>query len=198
MGHRYHLYSVPKTFIEETSRCQSIEDFKPVYLKYCNVPEQFEFEKCYAIYEIGKDLLCLEDHKFDDEMHLHGDTLFKSVELRQRFESEDIIVLEDREGLLAAIEWCRKQIVDNLKDLQEEKSNSKYDDRSQLDRMKSYVQSKLYSWESYWIPDYRPYRLDPKCEKLCSHDCYDFIIWDLVRIYKTFDWENNSIILMGW
>lgn len=198
MGHRYHLYEVPKSFIEETARCETIEDFKSVYLRYSKEPEIFEAENHYAIYEIGKDLFCNEDCKFDEHMHLFGDTLFKSIELRQRFQSEDIVVLDDKEGLLAAIEWCRQQVLDTLKDLQNEKSSSRYDDRSQLDRMKSYVQSQLYCWESSYIPEYRPYRLDTNNERLCSHDCYQFIIWDLVRVYKNFDWENNSIILMGW
>ena len=198
MGHRYHLYEVPKTFINETALCDTLEQFREVYIKYAKDLELFNSENHYAIYEIGKDLMCTEDGNFDSEMHLHGDTLFKSIELRERFQSEDIIVLEDKEGLEAAIEWCRQHIINELKDLQREKSESRYDDRSQLDRMKSYVQSLLYSWESTYIPDYRPYRLNTDMDRLCSHECYDFIIWDLVRVYKNFDWKNNSIILMGW
>ena len=27
---------------------------------------------------------------------------------------------------------------------------------------------------------------------------YEYSIFELVRLYKTFDWENDNLVLMGW
>ena len=35
-------------------------------------------------------------------------------------------------------------------------------------------------------------------ECLVSSWLYEHTIFDLVRIYKTFDWENKCLLFMGW
>lgn len=198
MGHRYHLYEVPKAFIEETAKCQTLAEFRNVYVQWCKDIKQFENENHYALYEIGKDLFCTEDCEFNSDMHLYGDTLFKSIELRERFQDYDVIVLDDKIGLEQTIEWIRALMLKCMKELMMKNSPDRWDDRSQLDRMKDYIQCRIQCWESEFLLDFRPYILDTDKERLCRHELYDFIIWDLVRVYKNFDWQNNSIILMGW
>ena len=200
MSYRYHLYKVPKTFVSETRDCKTLEDFTQIYLKYIkeNQKEQFYSENHYSLYDIGQDILCCEDGKFCDEMHLYGDALFTSLELREKFFEDDCIILDDKEGLRAAIEFCRTKIIDWYDDLLQEKSKDSWNTGSQLDRMKQFVSLAKGRWESEWIPDYRPYNLSVDNPALNHHGCWEFVLWDLVRVYKSFDWDNYSIMFMGW
>lgn len=38
---------------------------------------------------------------------------------------------------------------------------------------------------------YRPWIFD------CVWD-YEYAIFELVRLYKSFDWENDELVLVGW
>lgn len=200
MGYRYHLYKVPKDFVKETQCCETLEQFREVYFKYLpeSKHEMSISENTYSLYEIGQNLLCCEDGNFCDEMHLHGDTLFKSLELRKRFMEDDCIILDDKDGLKAAIEFCRTQVIEWYEDLLREKSENSWNTSSQIDRMKSFVTQALNRWRSEWVPEYRPYNLGVNTPKLNHHECWEFVLWDLVQVYKSFDWDNYSIMFMGW
>ena len=200
MSYRYHLYKVPKDFVNETQSCETLEQFREVYFKY--LPKSKHdisiSENTYSLYDIGEDLMCCEDGSFCEEMHLHGDTLFTNIELRKRFVEDDCIILDDKDGLKAAIEFCRNKVVDWYEDLLREKSNDSWNDAPQIDRMKQFVNLALGRWKSEWVTDYRPYNLGVNSKRLNNHGCWEFVVWDLVNVYKTFDWDNYSIMFMGW
>jgi len=51
-----------------------------------------------------------------------------------------------------------------------------------------------------WKSDYgfTPYNLDKKSEHLVKSDAYEYQVFDLVRIYKTFDFDKNYLLFTGW
>lgn len=46
--------------------------------------------------------------------------------------------------------------------------------------------------------DYTAINTNKEKESLVSSWLYEHTIFDLVRIYKTFDWENKCLLFMGW
>ena len=34
--------------------------------------------------------------------------------------------------------------------------------------------------------------------KACRNTAYEYAIFELVRLYKIFDWENDDLVLVGW
>ena len=89
-------------------------------------------------------------------------------------------------------------MVDWYEDLLREKSNDSWNDAPQIDRMKQFVNLALGRWKNEWLTDYRPYNLGVNNKRLNNHGCWEFVVWDLVNVYKTFDWDNYSIMFMGW
>ena len=131
MGYRYHLYKVPKDFVKETQCCETLEQFREVYFKYLpeSKHEMSISENTYSLYEIGQNLLCCEDGKFCDEMHLHGDTLFKSSCGRTDFPGGDCLSM--RKSLKRLITTLSDDVVvypghDDKTTIKHERQNNLY------------------------------------------------------------------------
>lgn len=48
-------------------------------------------------------------------------------------------------------------------------------------------------WEKF-----KPYNLDIGVDKIVETTRYEYAIFELVRIYKTFDWENDVMVFYGY
>lgn len=57
------------------------------------------------------------------------------------------------------------------------------------------IESKLRYWQEPWTA---PINLDEDSDCITHSWLYEYSIFELVRLYKTFDWENNDLVLMGW
>jgi len=57
----------------------------------------------------------------------------------------------------------------------------------------------IISINSEWSYDHiLPYKLDDGKDEITSSWKYEYSIFELVRIYKTFDWENNVMVHYGY
>ena len=45
---------------------------------------------------------------------------------------------------------------------------------------------------------YRPYNLKEDNSEIVSSWRYEYAIFEMVRLFKTFDWENNYLLFYGW
>ena len=196
MGYRQYIYSVPTWLVDEIKKCKTNEDFIKTIQKFRNEIVEYDplEEKYYVpLYNLGEKLF--EFGKYygnSDEMYKHGDSLFSTEELRERYEDYSAIVL-DPDGLDCAIEWCRQKVEGLYLDLLKEKSDDIYDDRSQFDRMKSHINDYVYWWKGKG-----PGNLNKETDCIVSSWLYEHEYFELVRIYKTFDWDNDSMIFLGW
>ena len=44
----------------------------------------------------------------------------------------------------------------------------------------------------------KPYNTDIEDEKIVNSWLYEYSIFELVRLFKKFDWENDVLLLYGW
>lgn len=202
MGYRHYFYEVDKEKVESIRNCKTKEEL----YNYC---EQNDI-KCYysfPIYELGK--VIFEFGKYYencDEIYKHGDSLFTSEELNEHFEDYGAIIC-DEEALLCAIEWQKKhiiQIYENLVNNTFKESLERYNYPLDIDDKELHYQrllSHCRDYLSWWKPEFGDYTaINTNKEKtpLASSWLYEHTIFDLVRIYKTFDWENKCLLFMGW
>lgn len=193
MGYRQYLYEVDKNLVEEIRNCKTEEDYISVCRKF-NVEVNDDYVPINhlgkEIYEFGK------YYENSHELHKHGNSLFSSEELNEEYEDYGAIILE-KSGLICAIEWQRDRIIKIYEDLLREKSINEFDKRSQFDRMTEHITSHLKWWKNPY-GGFTAYNLDEKCENIVESWLYEHSIFDLVRIYKSFDWENKCLIFAGW
>lgn len=197
MGYRQYLYSVDTWLIDEIRKCQTEEGFVKTMQKFRNeIVEYDSFDDHYyvSLHNIGKVLFEFgKYYENSDEMYKHGDSLFSSEELRELYEDYGAIVLEP-DGLLCALGWQRNHVIEMYEDLLREKSERDWDSRPQLDRLIENAKDYL----AWWKYGDGPADLNLNRSRLVSSWLYEHTYFELVRIYKTFDWDNQSIIFLGW
>lgn len=194
MGYRQYFYEADKELVEKIRACQTNEEYVAVCKVYRpSIVSEWDEDDVFAPpYRLGSEL-------FEFGKYYEGATdvvkcstpLFTTKELQDRYLDCDAVVCTE-EALLAAINWQRNKIISIYEDLILEKSSNEYDDRSQLDRMKDNARSYLNWWKFGGVS------LNKDSPFLASSWLYEHTIFDLVRIYKTFDWEHKALLFMGW
>lgn len=198
MGFRTYLMSIPKSVWLEIKDKQEDELAKEFgdgdYFSFRNLPGIVE------LYEIGK------AWDFDDEKFT---TNFFTNEMS--FESDLLFSMANKEFLEEIIENYRQKVITyhkkiydifndvspkelreyKLKRITKNKDIDEYD--LKIGEVVSYFKEKITEWESLI-----PYELKNDTEEVTTSWKYEYIIFELVRIYKTFDWENNILIWAGW
>ena len=196
MGYRQYLYSVETWLVDEIKKCKTEKEFVETMQKFRNESVEYDpIDETYYVklWDMGKELY--EFGKYwenSEEMYKHGDSLFTCDELNERYEDYGAIVL-DKDGLLCAIDWYKNRVLELYRDLLREKSNNEWDTRSQLDRLISHAKDYF-----YWWANQGPGNLDESTDKIVNSWLYEHGYFELVRIYKTFDWDNNSLVFLGW
>lgn len=196
MGYRQYLYSVDTWLVDEIRKCKTQDEFIATMQRLRNdIVEYDSFDGSYYVHlwELGDCLF--EFGKYygnSDEMYKHGDSLFSSDELRELYSDYGAIII-DEDGLMCAIEWNRKKVCGLYQDLLREKAESDWDNRSQLDRLVSHANDYLYWWNGTG-----PGNLSKENNFIVSSWLYEHVYFELVRIYKTFDWDNKSMLFLGW
>ena len=196
MGYRQYLYAVDTWLVDEIRKCKTRDEFIATIQRLRNdIVEYDSFDEIYyvnlwnlggCLFEFGK------YYGNSDEMYKHGDSLFTSDELNEYYSDYGAIVI-DEEGLLCAIEWNRQKVCGIYQDLLRETSDDVFDKRSQTDRFICHANEYLRWWNGHG-----PGNLSKDCDSIVDSWLYEHVYFDLVRIYKTFDWENSSMIFMGW
>lgn len=197
MGYRQYLYSIDTWLVDEIKKCKTNDDFTKTMQKFRNeIVEYDPFDEHYYVqlHSVGDELFEFgKYYENSDEMYKHGDSLFTSDELNEYYGDYAAIVIEE-DGLLCALEWQRKHIIEMYEDLLREKSARDWDERSQLDRLIENAKDYL----KWWKYSNGPADLDKGHEQLVHSWLYEHTYFELARIYKTFDWENKSMLFMGW
>ena len=65
--------------------------------------------------------------------------------------------------------------------------------------MRTHVEETIREWEPEYRPDIMsPINFNQNDEKLTNSWRYEYSIWELVKLYKDFDFENNTMLFVGW
>lgn len=203
MGYRHRFASVNKKIVDE-KRDLSYDEFVDYLLKenkdaietgdnftyfstskILNQKEIFDFGKDF---ECANGVICLSKPLFSDE----------------KLQEETEMYLCDEKCFLFVIEEYRKKILEIFKSL----------DAASPSEIKLAIQSKIEKWENLAttvslndLPNdvikklnesHYPYNIDKTKEKIVNSWLFEYEIFELVRIYKTFDWKNNYLLFYGW
>jgi len=194
MGYSHYLYAIPKKQVVEIQSCKTNKDWVDFAARYGYKPEwgAWDDEDSYfspsyigtELYELGK--YSEIGHKLEAERP----SLFTSNELRKMYADYGYALLT-KDGFKAIIEHYRQTTVnwfDSLLHPEEEEN--------QLENLKQEVSHKLDEWSGKNLGRF-PFDLNENKEAITTSWCYEYAIFELVRLYKTFDWENDDLVLIG-
>ena len=205
MGYRHYLYVVPKKQVAEIQACKTNED-------WCNFAERYVYEVSrnycgdgsgwVSPYKIGKKLYELGKYsEIAFKLESERPSLFTSEELKERYSDYGFALLT-RDDFKAVIEFYRQKIIKWLQSLLNVDERICFSDeltkeQYQFETLKQEVQDKIDSWSGKYF-GISPIDLDESRERITGDWSYEYTIFELVRVYKTFDWENDDLVLVGW
>lgn len=117
---------------------------------------------------------------------------FNQNEVRKHFESDYEFMEIKKEGLKAIIEEYTVYVSNYYESLLKK---DEFEDETVEQKCLTAIKDKLRIWKNDYCV---PYNLDKSDENLVSSWEYEYTIFELVRIYKTFDWEKETMIWYGY
>lgn len=205
MGYRHYLYAVPKKQVEEIQACKTNED-------WCNFAENYGYKvdrDCcddgsgyLSPYKIGTELYELGKYsEIAFKLESERPSLFTSDELKERYSDYGFALLT-KDDFKAVIEAYRQKIVDWFESLLNPDKSQITSNKLSKDEKKHFereleIKNKLEKWSGKYF-GLLPIDLDENQERITGDWTYEYAIFELVRVYKAFDWENNDLVLVGW
>lgn len=125
--------------------------------------------------------------------------------MQERF-SDYSPIIENKELILDAIEWQKNHIIKMYEGLLNNEVDEfeklahyvgKTDEEIQFDRFKKHIKSHL----GWWKPKFGGYtaiNINLLEEGICDSWLYEHTIFELVRLYKSFDNEKYCVMFIGW
>lgn len=205
MGYRHYLYAVPKKQVAEIQACKTNED-------WCNFAEKHGYKVdrdcrddgsgCVFPYQIGSSIYELGKHsEIGFKLESERLSLFTSEELKERY-SDDGFALLTKDDFKAIIEAYRQKIIEwfqNLLNPDRSPITSNKLSKEERKRLEweCEIRDKLEKWSGKYF-GVLPIDLDESRERITGSWSYEYAIFELVRVYKVFDWENDDLVLVGW
>ena len=205
MGYRHYLYAVPKKQVAEIQACKTNDD-------WCNFAENYGYEVSrdycddgsgwLSPYKIGTELYELGKYsEIGCKLESERPSLFTSEELKKRYEDYGFALLT-KDDFKAVIEAYRQKIIDWLQSLLNPEDNPIIPSKLSKEERKHLaiehsIEYKIDSWSGKYF-EISPIDLDESRERITGDWSYEYAIFELVRLYKIFDWENNDLVLVGW
>lgn len=207
MGYRHYLYKIKK---ETTKALQNKtmeelwEEFTPQKEKdFQNSLE--DKDKCLNIFDIPQeDVFEFGKLYWDDtaeRIYNTGKPLFENEEIQKQFDDYCPYIVT-REALKIAIEIYKEKIINYYKNLFVE--NDKLCDpffHIPIEEIKQSIQEKCVEHCREMMSEWtRGFAINEKqdSEKLTNSWKYEYEIFELLRLYKTFDFEKYDLLFYGW
>lgn len=205
MGYRHYLYAVPKKQVAEIQACKTNED-------WCNFAENYGYKvdrDCcddgngwFSPYKIGTELYELGKYsEIAFKLESERPSLFTSEELKKRYSDYGFALLT-KDDFKSVIEFYRQKIIAWLQSFLNPDESWIVSNKLSKEERKHLeweyeIKDRLDSWSGKYFGTL-PIDLDESRERITGDWSYEYAIFELVRLYKIFDWENNELVLVGW
>lgn len=208
MSYRYRFIKVPKKIADDV-RNLSYDDLKEYYSEQnCHKnnlshPQYDVEEESFAVWSMFQ-----QEEIYDfallpllNSLLPKCEPFFTNANTNEMFEHYNIRMANEQVFLLA-IDLLRKQVEEYFADLLKQKPEC----------WQHHIQSKLEEWQplsktlelddgkdhSKLNENHYPYDTNREKPTIVTSWLYEYSIFELVRKYKEFDWENYVLMIYGW
>lgn len=187
MGYRNYLYKIPKKEIKKL-RSITLEELVEKYgdkeEDYVSMLDVLE-HKSKCIFEYGK--LYWDDTI--ERIHATGEKLFTNEEIDDRFSDYDVYLV-GKKALEETINIYKGKIVKMYEHLLDNKDLT---DKDIIDKYEEHLKD-----YRIWWTRFNALNLDENNDCICDSWLYEHKIFELVRLYKTIDFEEYDLLFLGW
>ena len=222
MSYRYHFLQAPTEFTEKLVRCETTEEYnKLIFDTFPDAREQHELS-CDPEdpNEIPVDFSEID---FDEKFELVTDAIDKTLaDIRQKGgnilshiannhdDDKFYIAVVDKNLLKQLINDVREIIEASYLEMIEPEYHRHYiheDNPERAEKIRKiisemqtaerelFIRNRANMWKAEFIA---PYNLDDSNDMLAQQWEFEYVIWDLVRLYKSLDWTKYNLLITGW
>lgn len=203
MGYRHHLYIVPRQLVSDIQNLtrEELAD----YAKAHDVRVDEDDQHFSLIDMLGKNEFYNFGKYYENAANMYkiaSCPLFLNPETHRFYADYSPYVIE-KEGVLCAIDHYRQKVIDWYKGLlqAQEEYEASHEPwvRSRLpqeQRIRNHLESQLNEWQNDF--GCLPYNLREDSSTIVSSWLYEYAAFELVHQLKIMDWENNTLVFMGW
>lgn len=200
MGYRSYIGSIPRKEYNEIKNMSIRDLFKH---KKVDFDDQ---DECISVYDIPKEVLFEMGKYFDAMPKKLLKPFFINKETQKLYTQENDFYLVGKKFLEHLLELnsnkVKKIYSEMLSGILTEDRFPKIKQLSDIDekviyKILDHVKSMGSEWGCSEFSDSPPYNLKDGNEITTSWK-YEYNVFELVRLYKTFDWKNNVMIFYAW
>lgn len=200
LGYRHYFYLVNKKTVSEIKNFNEKQLFD-WGLKKGLISSHDTLDDYYLpLYTIGKECFGFGAYfEGAKEIQESGKPLFTDGYLSDIYEEYEPFIL-GKEGLEIAIEWNRKKVEDYYKFLLtgiRENKLSILDNELIAEEREQHFKDILSQWESNNGRTFA-FNMNINNPTITNSWKYEYAVFELVRLYKTTNWEKYDLLFLGW
>ena len=188
MGYRNYLYKIPKKNVKQLrslTRQQIIDKYSEDE-GYASFHKMIGENNAECIFGYGK--LYWDDTI--ERIHNTGEKLFLNEQIDDLFLDEDLYLV-GKKALKESIDIYKDKIVKMYEHLLD--NNNNMSDKDLIDKYEGHLRD-----YKLWWTRLNALNLNENDDCICDSWLYEYQIFELVRLYKTIDFEEYDLLFMGW
>ena len=195
MSHRFYLVSMPREVYLKIMPAKNLTELDTI-LKNLGYPKGHPHDEDDVL---DYDEFAITEYEFGSNFWDEAEKIIADCEATWCLSP---LFHEDKGSAPHVVkEHTLKTIIDVIKEdiVNYYKNLLKGDDATRYAMMRTHVEDTIKEWEPEFRSDIMsPINFNQKDEKLTNSWRYEYSIWELVRIYKSFDFEKNVLLFVGW
>lgn len=201
MGYRHFFYEVSKSEIEKV---RSLTREELLSYMRTNKPGAVDDEDYFSFHDVADQKKIFEFGKlyYEDtaeQIYSTGNPLFLNAETQKKYD-DYVPYICGKEALLKAIAIYKKKVLDYYKSLFEDGETliaplgiEVPREKPKAEKQEQHIKDMLSEWEHDWAVN-----TDETKEAITTSWKYEYQIFELVRLLKTTNWEEKSLLFYGW
>lgn len=203
MGYRYYFYKVENELLNNISNMSKEEFFNwgmsVDLVEEDLVEETAEKEFYLPLYKIGETFFELGSHYNNvEEIQKMGKSFFEDQKLIKKYKHNQPYIV-GKEAVLRVIEFQKQLIIKLYEDMLFKSDEERLEDLDTRTKEQMY-KGHLIDMYSEWKNEFNisAINLNENTPKITTSWKYEYSIFELVRLYKTTDWNKYGLLFMGW
>ena len=145
------------------------------------------------IYKLSREVFELGKYCELDYLKPYRKDIFSNKEFNKDCNTDHDFYIIGKEGYEAVIEWFRNRIQSCYESILKQDPNDINEGR--VDTVEDFLKKRIRDWKGKYI---KPYDINLDREHIVSSWEYEYEIFELVRVYKSIDWDKEVIVITGW
>jgi len=190
MGYRHYLYKVEKNELNKIRNMSNSDLYIYTNSKEeDNISSPLEIFRCNCIYNLGE----IDNKLYKVLAKSRISEIFSQEEVKEKMEEYDNGIL-NADGFLEILKLYKEHILNYFNDLLKDGYEESWrEDKTSSEKLKAHIEEKI-----RMITDCNEYDFNLKNAQITDSWFFEYALFELIRLYKTIDWDNYYVVYLAY